>query len=563
MESEFVTQDIIVRLCDLSTNKSWSEIEEHPYEVLKILSREHHAPAHQLVAELSRDPLVWTIALDNEVPPGPILYERDGDGDFHWWPDIGEASATSTISADIADNSFLGIYSQEISKSVQFPLNTVFLHGLGVVSSALVRQFRFELYGKTDNPVNLFTVASQPPGTGKTGVNGAFHDPIREAYNGLNKNQEMKRAELTEEIEALVSEKKTATTPQAKSSYAKKIAETKQELDATPIYMQSANDGTPEGLERLAGAQNGMVNVISDESDAINVILGSAYGGDRKTNHGVFLKMFDGGWIETARAGRDGYRGKIYGSFAVLAQDESIEGLLKAGLEGRGITERVLMMKEKPILGERTHGARYAINPEIERKYILLINNLVNAPATVLKFHEEGAEAINRYRQAIEPELADGGKYCSTMLRGAAGKNDKIICKIASILHCIDHFQESPTGSSLVEKQTVLRAIEIYDKLFKSYVAVVGNAGYAGDDAVVKVIIEKLRDMADSKDMAVNIRKLYKRIEKSPAMKGVEKPTQYIRTKCLPVLIRGGYLAADGDNLFINPKINKHKEGAR
>jgi hypothetical protein len=419
----------------------------------------------------------------------------------------------------------------------------------------MTRSFKYEIYGREDNPVNLYTVSAQPPSSGKSGVNDYLTRPIWSAYDELNAQNAVERASIEEQLETLAAEKKAESNAAAKENINKEMAELQIKYESTPIYRYSVDDVTPESMEALAGQQNGMVNVISDEADVVNIILGHVYG-DKKSNNSIFLKAFDGGRQSSARITRKGYNGSVYGTFAVLAQDESVRSILEAGMLGRGISERFLIMREPNILGQRDFTKYVAPTPEVVRDYGRLVYNLVTSEPTILRFDNEAIGNIQKYRNTLEKHLADGGDYSNSMLRGTLGKADKQICKIASILHGVDNWQKANTGPTKVETATVNRAIAMYDQLKDAYVYATDSQGFAGDGAAITLIVEKLRKIADEGDSMTTIRKLYKRVEKSPIFKNASSPTRYIRDTCLPKMIRQGYIAVIEGKIFINPKIN-------
>jgi hypothetical protein len=80
-----------------------------------------------------------------------------------------------------------------ISNQVQFPVNTAFMHGLGIIATAMTKSFYYEYYGN-ESPVNLYVVTSQPPSTGKSGINNFFAGPVRIAFVDYNKAQQSKRS---------------------------------------------------------------------------------------------------------------------------------------------------------------------------------------------------------------------------------------------------------------------------------------------------------------------------------------------------------------------------------
>ena len=95
---------------------------------------------------------------------------------------------------DILTNAAIGI-----AKQVQFPINTAFMHGMGIIATAMTKSFSYEYYGN-ECPVNLYVVTSQPPSTGKSGVNNFFVSPVRIAFVDYNKSQQIKRNKIESKI---------------------------------------------------------------------------------------------------------------------------------------------------------------------------------------------------------------------------------------------------------------------------------------------------------------------------------------------------------------------------
>jgi hypothetical protein len=545
---DIVSDEVTEKFIELVTTGGYID---DPLHAVKSLSQINSIPYHQAVIDL-----LPTCQEFTNISPEDVLFEQSRSGKWETWPAIKEAVEDGLTCTSICDDSLLGNYTRQICGAVRFPIETAFLHGMAVVGSAMTRHFKYEIYGREDNPVNLYTVSAQPPSSGKSAVNDFFTKPVWAAYTELNKANAIERMEIEEQLDDLAAEKKQATNTQEKDEINRTMAELQQRYGETPIYRYSVDDITPESMEAMAGQQNGMVNVISDESDVVNIVLGGVYSGEKKTNNSIFLKMFDGGWQSSARITRKGYNGSVYGTFAVLAQDESVKSILQAGQLGRGISERFLIMREPNILGKRDFTKYQAVDPETQRAYLGLVHNLVNADKTILRFDMEAINKINEYRNGIEKGLGDGGEYSNSMLRGALGKADKQICKIASVLHGVENYQLSSQGPSNVETSTVERAIAMYDQLKDAYIYATDSQGFAGDGAAIGLIADKLRKMADEGNHITTIRKIYKRVEKSPLFKNSSSPTRYIKDTCLPKMIRQGYIAVNGDKVYINPRIN-------
>ena len=237
-----------------------------------------------------------------------------------------EAELPNTIKLT-EDKGMLSDLSWSISKAFQFPVNTIFTHGLGVVASAMSKSFKFE-YQQGFKPVNLYVVTAQPPSTGKSGVNDLLSEPVQLAFESINKTATTARKKAKIRIAATKNELKKADKKEAQFALEDELTALYKEHDKHTVYTYSADDATAEGLSKLAASQKGIFNIISAEADAINVILGGVYS-DKKSNHGIFLKGWDAERVSIVRASKDNLTFTAIGNIAVIAQDESIKTILE------------------------------------------------------------------------------------------------------------------------------------------------------------------------------------------------------------------------------------------
>lgn len=483
-----------------------------------------------------------------------------------FWPDPSDISSARDesgytrvdLAKPIAGTEFLK-FCEAVSQSVKFPLSTTILHGLCCVASAAVKSFKFEMYGQEDHPVNLFCVTAQPPASGKSAIHSKFTNPIRHAFSELNKRNEARRATLKKEISNLEKQiEESAAGNQGIAAMYDQLGALAEELKGMPYWRYSSDDATPESLEKMAGDQGGMVNVMSSEADAVNILLGNVYS-DKKSNHGMFLKMFDGDWHSPSRVTRATVEGPVFGCFGVIAQDESIQSILAAGASGRGISERILLLREKNNLGGRDFNDWVGVDPEISKWYQNIVDRLVNHPHKVLRFDTAGLRLINEYRNTVEPELADGGKYSNNMLRGAIGKADKHIARIACILHLVTDW-ERDSGNFKVSDQNVMRAIEIYGQLSEAYMQVTDGQGYAGKLAAMETVVTALSEIKEKKRKSIiKVTDLFKVIKNRMPFKTTSQGTAYLKEDILPALIESGHLAyvetGRSATIYISPNL--------
>lgn len=172
-------------------------------------------------------------------------------------------------------------------------------------------------------------------------------------------------------------------------------------------------------------------------------LLGYSYSNDiDKNNNDILLNGFDGGYVSFVRVTRSGYHGNVVGSVLCFAQDGSVEKILEAS-QGTGIAERFLMIAEPSVLGTRDHMHQRPKNTALENEYenaCAFLNEVIDSPTDFdriqsLDISAQGFDKINQFRNGIEPQLANGGRYSHDALRGAASKIDMQIMKIATVLH--------------------------------------------------------------------------------------------------------------------------------
>lgn len=395
---------------------------------------------------------------------------------------------------EMAGDHPLACYAREVADAIQISRDSTFIIGLGLASAIVSTVYNTSLRVGMKIPVGLYTVAEQPPGTGKSGVMRAFETPFRKALTGLNKQRaedkrklEDKRAK-TEDLEE-----------RERLDYAVKM---------TPEKLAGwISNTTAEGLEKEVLIPNsGLFMLASDEQGLVNSIFGLSYGkAGTPPNLDAALQGFDGGFSSTLRSGREGYAGQAHGSVVCFAQSNTIESIIRAS-GGTGLAERFLWRSDKHRLGERNHMQKY-VKPNAEkyeqlcREIIKLIpdttsiENLttIDLPAALL-------DELNQAKQKIEPELADGGRYGSNVVRGAAGKFDLQVVKIATVLHVTRHLCAGERVPSNINRADFVIAMEICHEQLESYLDTLIQKRIVGISAECDAVIEHLEKHPNGKD---------------------------------------------------------------
>ena len=482
------------------------------------------------------------------------------------WPNVinfGSDAGLAMMNLNMVESRYedlLTEYSKNIGEVVQFPPSTVFMHGLGVIASAMTKSFSVEYRNGKTTPVNLYVVTAQPPSTGKSGVNDFFMMPVQEAFKSLNESTEIKREMFEEDLAILLKDyaKNSSSMDGEQRVRAKTLMkDTEKEALEIPKYRYSLDDATIEAAEGVASKQGGMFNIISAEAESINVIIGAVYGDSKtKSNAGLILKGWDNEYFSSARMSRDGYEGNVRGSIAVLAQYDSVDTILEAGAGGRGIAERFLLFAENNILGERAHKKKTQLNIGLRDKYESLIKNVVHSGKVTFTVEYAGKVLINNFRDKIEPKMKDGGEYSGNMITGFAGKADKQILKIAGVLHACDHWHDHGDKRLEISQSTINRAMGIFSRLIDAYVNVSDVMGHAGTCSEINKAIEKLIEVK-KKNNTISVTGFVNIVRSIKPFRDARKEgfTDYFKNNVLSVLQKNNYCHVYGNKIYINPNL--------
>lgn len=440
-----------------------------------------------------------------------------------------------------------------ISKQVQFPVNTAFMHGLGIIATAMTKSFHYEYFGN-ESPVNLYVVTSQPPSTGKSGINNFFVGPVRIAFGDFNKSQQAKRNKIEASLKDIKKELKETSNERETDALLSEMGVQTEKLDETPIYRYSVSNTTPEALEQIAFTQTGFWNVISDEAGAINVLLGNMYSEGTLTNADIVLQSWDGDWLSSSRITRKAGEGYVRGSISVVAQDETISTILQAGSRGNGISERFLLLRENNKLGERDHNKFEPVPSSVKVDYAMLVNELVFAEKTVFKFSQGARDLIRINKIKIEPHLCDGGIYSNNLLRGVVGKMDKQVMKMSCVLHVASKWK-GKVQPIVIEEDTVKWAIKMYKELIKLYIDAADSNGFIGEVSEIKAIKEQFIKFLQKDKQSVTYSELKDYVKNKSVFKGRARLASYIKDKLLMRLLELKFCTLVEDKIIINPKL--------
>lgn len=459
----------------------------------------------------------------------------------------------------------VGKIASSIARSVQFPESSAYMHFLGCISAAMLGRFTVDYHG-TEQPTSLYVVTSQPPSTGKSAINSLAIAPMLCEVERINEIRKRERRKLKGQLAQIAKElKQEGQGPQEIQRLMEDREAKDEKLKELGDIVFPVSDTTPEGLAKVNFHQHNFA-VISDEATSINSLLGLTYSsGDRKSNSELVLKAWDGGHVSITRSNMENNMSFMaLGCIAVIAQDETIAGIMEAGSRGIGVSERFLLVREESFLGRRTfvgdngESTFEPVDRELKAQYFQLVHNIMSETGVKLEVGASAMKALNRARQEMEPHLADGGKYSHTMLRGALGKMDKQVIRLASVLHVIRNWfseNSAPLKSKRIEMDTMQEALLMFGELSKTYIGAANASGHAGDDAEMGKLIDIIMGLARKNKGVTTPRAVYESARKIKPFLGQAGTAKRIEETLLPMLQERNYLALVGGRIYVNPQL--------
>lgn len=383
----------------------------------------------------------------------------------------------------VDDNHLMKRLALSIANATDLPQSTVFLLGIGIFSSVACRRWRVNYQHAGSLPIATYTGAEQPSGAGKTRCLNTYQRPFQEAHSKHIK-------QCRQKLEALNCIEKPDDDVKQEIRELTKLAQ-------VPLF---ATNTTPEALEKSLVFSDGFFSAVASEQGLINSLLGKMYGSDSKANNNdLVLNGFNGDFVTSMRVTREGFSGFIAGGITLFAQSGSIETILKES-NGTGLSERFLMIAERDNLGHRDWLKNKSIDKFLTDEYSRICNNFAGSvflnPKPFNELQElnittDGWQLINQFRNDLEPELKAGGKYSHSSLRGAIGKIDMQIMKIAANLHILKYSQLPP---STIDTDTVISAINIMRDMTEAHLMMLQDKGAVGVTAEYSAIISYLSD---------------------------------------------------------------------
>lgn len=438
-------------------------------------------------------------------------------------------STSKILDMDFADGnpSIIARIARQAAHSIQIPENTAYLHGLGVFSSACVVNFAVEYYSKTI-PVGLYTICAQPSGSGKSGVNGIFVEPINKALVKRNIELAMLHKNIDAELESLDKKGEAAKSdPGLLREYARATHDLMTQKNRRPMVFEAKKDATPEGAEVAAAKQGGVFNIVADEEEGLSTYLGLAYSdGKRPPNFGMVNAVFGGDMMATARVGRVGANCHVRGALAVISQYSSVDLMIKAGATGRGVSERCLILKEPSLMGWRQHSReRQGVDKDLMAEYSALCDNVLGGSYPIeLTLSEQCKDMIVDLKNINEEKIRPGNEYGDSQVKGFVSKIEQHVLKMAAVIHVSDQWNPLYVSRPATEIQegTLVKAMKICMDLTESYKTLIESATATGASKLVLEVLAIMKRYAMNSKKSFTVDKLRMAVKKEAWFLGIE-----------------------------------------
>jgi hypothetical protein len=379
---------------------------------------------------------------------------------------------TSAEISTFLTNTCIGDAATQVAMNRQFPIETAHLAALCVASQAASVAYCVEANGKR-MPIGLYCLGEQPPGSAKTSAVEDLQGGIMEAVSEVNK----KRKEILKKIAESEQDNKGKLNPQEI-----------EDMERNHIIKAPMTDVTAESIDKNLTQSKGWFMLASTEKALIGSLISGNYS-DGKSNKDILLKGFNGEWHASDRVTRNGFYGRPHGSMLAISQEGTIDEVLKSS-SGSGLCERFLMILEGNMMGFRDpykYGGDTGKIRHFNNVTKLLFSNVTDMDIDNMKsvkISKEAHKMVIDQMADIEPRLADGEKYATTMFRGIWSKMHTQMFKIAATIHLM----ESKTELEEISGETMALSISVVKTILRGMIELCEVKGISGKNVELSAL---------------------------------------------------------------------------
>lgn len=379
--------------------------------------------------------------------------------------------SSASISPLLAETC-IGQAASQVASNRQFPTETAHLVALCVASQAASAAYCVDSNGKR-MPIGLYCLGEQPPGSAKTSAVEDLQGGIMEAVAEVNK----KRKEVLKRIAESERDNKGKLNPQEI-----------EDMEKNHIIKAPMTDVTAESIDKNLTQSRGWFMLASTEKALIGSLIAGNYS-DGKSNKDILLKGFNGEWHASDRVTRNGFYGRPHGSMLAISQEGTIDEVLKSS-SGSGLCERFLMILEGNMMGFRDpykYGGDTGKIRHFNNVTKSLFSDVTDMDIDNMKSVKVGKKAhkmVIDQMADIEPSLADGEKYATTMFRGIWSKMHTQMFKIAATIH----LTEGKTEKQEIDEETMMISIAVVKEILRGMIQLCEVKGISGKNVELSAL---------------------------------------------------------------------------
>jgi hypothetical protein len=424
---------------------------------------------------------------------------------------MSDTNPSSTISPFLS-NHVIGQCASELASIIKFPEQTANFAALIVASHAVGSVYSVCYPDGDIQPVPLYGIAEQPPGTSKSRIVNMLYRGYIEQATTLNKHIQIERDTVKKSI--AMKAKQGQDIPENEACLLEKLID----------IPRCTTDATPQSLEKVMDRYKGFFIVAGTEQNLTKTLLGGLYS-DGVTVDGIINSAFNGEYSSSERASNDRvtFQGRPFGGIFCLSQEGTIQTVLNSA-GSSGLTERFLMLREDDLLGKRgkfpgmsnsdladilsckkmppadmikksvkTHKMD-AYNRYSKRMSLLAterseLDNAELVGLKKLKFTPEAWAMIEAGKEVFERNIG-AQAVRNSFIASMSSKIDILTMKAAATIHVMNSGNASQVGD--INREAVFSAFFVINELFDGVKSIAGGNKLYGDEAEDEFVVEYL-----------------------------------------------------------------------
>lgn len=361
----------------------------------------------------------------------------------------------------------------------QTPADLAAMIGLACCALAVAKRVVVQPRPGWAEPLNLWTMVQQRPGTRKSQVFADMTAPVQafECLRTETTRPEIAEASTRYEIAQKRAESARTHAAKAKDDIDRAALEEQavilaRELSAMRVPVPPrllADDATPECLATLLCEQGGRMACLSPEGGVFELMAGR-YAANGVPNLEVYLKSHAGDDHRVDRKQRPPeHVQKPALTLGLAVQPDVIRALAdKPGFRGRGLLGRFLYSMAPDLLGRRKSGAP-PVPEAVRAAYHCHLTSLLDLdPARdadgspvphTLQLAPDAERTLLEFEAWVEPQLGDWGELAT--LTDWAGKLVGAVVRLAGLLHLAAHALDEVPWGDPIAAGTLARAVRL------------------------------------------------------------------------------------------------------